>query len=65
MPVLGSLWKRVIRSSITIDVRIVFPAPGMPGQNNVCLTVAKAGEKTNVCLAWEGVNEVKGEKSFC
>jgi hypothetical protein len=27
--------------------------------------VAKAGEMTNVCLAWEGVNEVKGEASFC
>jgi hypothetical protein len=26
---------------------------------------AKPSEKTNVCLAWEGVNEVKGEKSFC
>ena len=29
------------------------------------MRVAKPGEKTNVCLAWEGVNEVKGEKSFC
>ncbi|KAN0101933.1 hypothetical protein V8E51_012443 [Hyaloscypha variabilis] len=27
--------------------------------------VAKAGEMTNVYLAWEGVNEVKGDKSFC
>ncbi|CZT13843.1 uncharacterized protein RAG0_17334 [Rhynchosporium agropyri] len=27
--------------------------------------VAKPGEMTNVCLAWEGLNEVKGEKSFC
>jgi hypothetical protein len=27
--------------------------------------VAKAGEITNVCLAWEGVNEVKGDKTFC
>jgi len=29
------------------------------------MRVVKPGEKTNVCLAWEGVNEVKGEKSFC
>ncbi|EPE34233.1 hypothetical protein GLAREA_07246 [Glarea lozoyensis ATCC 20868] len=29
------------------------------------MRVAKPGEMTNVCLAWEGVNEVKGEKSFC
>lgn len=29
------------------------------------MRVAKPGEKTNVRLAWEGVNEVKGEKSFC
>ena len=29
------------------------------------MKVAKAGETTNVCLAWEGVNEVKGDKSFC
>ena len=28
------------------------------------IKVAKAGEMTNVCLAWEGVNEVKGDKSF-
>jgi hypothetical protein len=27
--------------------------------------VAKSGELTNVHLVWEGVNEVKGEKSFC
>jgi hypothetical protein len=27
--------------------------------------VAKANELTNVCLAWEGVNEVKEEASFC
>ncbi|PQE14720.1 Vacuolar sorting-associated 3 protein [Rutstroemia sp. NJR-2017a BBW] len=27
--------------------------------------VAKANELTNVCLAWEGVNEVKEETSFC
>jgi hypothetical protein len=29
------------------------------------IRVAKPGKKTNVCLAWEGVNEVKREKSFC
>jgi hypothetical protein len=29
------------------------------------MKVAKAGEMTNVCLAWEGVNELKGDKSFC
>jgi len=29
------------------------------------MKAAKAGEQTNVCLVWEGVNEVKGEKSFC
>ena len=36
----------------------------IPGKLNQ-MRVAKPGEKTNVCLAWEGVNEVKGEKSFC
>jgi hypothetical protein len=47
------------------------PFPGLwldysetPGKLNH-MRVAKAGEMTNVCLAWEGVNEVKGEKSFC
>ncbi|KAH8650269.1 hypothetical protein BGZ60DRAFT_421646 [Tricladium varicosporioides] len=29
------------------------------------IKVAKDGEVTNVCLAWEGVNEVKGDKSGC
>ena len=29
------------------------------------MKVAKAGEETNVCLVWEGVNEVKGQKNFC
>ena len=29
------------------------------------MRVAKADEMTNVCLACEGVNEVKGEKTFC
>ena len=28
------------------------------------MKVAKVGEQTNVCLVWEGVNEVKGEKTF-
>jgi hypothetical protein len=47
------------------------PIPGLwldyseiPGKLNQ-MRVAKPGESTNVCLAWEGVNEVKGEKSFC
>lgn len=35
-----------------------------PGKLNQ-MRVAKAGEATNVCVAWEGVNEFKGEKSFC
>lgn len=29
------------------------------------MKVAKAGENTNVCLAWEGVNEVKGKMAAC
>ena len=29
------------------------------------IKVAKAGEMTNVRLAWKGVDEVKGDKSFC
>jgi hypothetical protein len=29
------------------------------------IKVAKADEVSNVCLAWEGVNEVKGDRSFC
>ena len=29
------------------------------------IKVAKTGQMTNVCLAWEGVNEKKGDKSFC
>jgi hypothetical protein len=29
------------------------------------IKVAKNGETTNVCLAWEGVNEVEGEDSVC
>jgi hypothetical protein len=47
------------------------PIPGLwldhleiPGMLNQ-MRVAKADEKTNVCLAWEEVNEVKGEKGFC
>jgi hypothetical protein len=29
------------------------------------IKVAKDGEITNVCLAWEGVNEVQGDESCC
>lgn len=29
------------------------------------LKVAKAGERSNICLVWEGVNEVKDDKTFC
>ncbi|MCJ1284328.1 hypothetical protein MMC26_003659 [Xylographa opegraphella] len=50
---------------------IKAPVPGLwldyleiPGKLNQT-RVAKLDEKANVCLAWEGVNEVKGEKSFC
>jgi hypothetical protein len=28
------------------------------------IRVAKAGQMTNVCLAWVGVNEIKGDKSY-
>jgi hypothetical protein len=45
------------------------PVPGlwldyseMTGKLNQ-MRVAKPSEKTNVCLAWEGVNEENGEKS--
>jgi hypothetical protein len=31
------------------------------GKLNI-IKVTKAGEITNVCLAWEGVNELRGEK---
>jgi hypothetical protein len=34
----------------------------IPGKLNH-MRVAKPGEQTNVCLAWEGVNERKGERS--
>jgi hypothetical protein len=47
------------------------PVPGLwldyseiPGKLNQ-MRVAKPGKNTNVCLAWEGVNEVRGEKFFC
>ncbi|EPE35147.1 hypothetical protein GLAREA_10843 [Glarea lozoyensis ATCC 20868] len=50
---------------------ITGPVPGLwldhleiPGKLNQ-MKVAKRGEKSNVCLAWEGVNEAKEEKSFC
>jgi hypothetical protein len=39
MPTLPSFLNRVNSSFIMIDVRIVFPAPGMPRQNNVRLSV--------------------------
>jgi hypothetical protein len=29
------------------------------------IRIAKVNEITNVCLAWEGVNEVNGKESFC
>jgi len=29
------------------------------------IKVAKVGDVSNVCLAWEGVNEVKGDTSYC
>ena len=29
------------------------------------IKVTKDGEVSNVCLVWEGVNEVKGDGSFC
>lgn len=29
------------------------------------IKVGKAGETTNVCLAWQGVNEIKGDGSCC
>jgi hypothetical protein len=53
------------------SIAIRGPVPGLwldhseiSGKLNQ-MKVAKPSEKTNVCLAWEGVNEVKGEKSFC
>jgi hypothetical protein len=29
------------------------------------IKVTKFGEVSNVCLAWEGVNEAEDDKSFC
>jgi hypothetical protein len=29
------------------------------------IKVAKADEVDNVCLAWEGLNEIKGDRSRC
>jgi hypothetical protein len=37
MPILESFRNLVERCLIIIDVIIVLPVPGMPGQNNVCL----------------------------
>lgn len=28
------------------------------------MRVMKAGEKKNICITWQGVNEAKGEKAF-
>lgn len=36
----------------------------LPGKLNR-MRVGKPGEMTNVCLAWEGVNEEKGKKNLC
>lgn len=44
--------------NLWLDYPIVIGKLGRMG-------VAKAGEMSNVCLAWEGVNEVEGEDSFC
>jgi hypothetical protein len=50
---------------------ILGPAPNLWLEYSVVtgklgkMAVAKADEMSNVCLAWEGVNEVEGEKSFC
>jgi hypothetical protein len=41
------------------------PAQGLWLDRSEVKKVAKAGEQTNVSLVWEGVNEVKGEKTFC
>ncbi|KAH8744169.1 hypothetical protein BGZ57DRAFT_778998, partial [Hyaloscypha finlandica] len=29
------------------------------------IKVTKTRQMTNVCLTWEGVNEKKGDRSFC
>jgi hypothetical protein len=29
------------------------------------MKAAKAGKQANIYLVWEGINEVKGEKTFC
>ena len=42
--------------NLWLDYSVVMGKRGKIG-------VAKAQEPTNVCLAWEGVNEVKGEES--
>jgi hypothetical protein len=44
--------------NLWLDYSIVMGKLGRMG-------LAKADEMANVCLAWEGVNEVKGETSFC
>ena len=45
-------------SNLWLDYSVVIGKLCMMG-------LAKADEMANVCLAWEGVNEVKGETSFC
>ena len=63
----GKLWYSDLKPLRAIK----GPIPGLwldyleiPGKLNQ-MRIAKTGKKMNVCLAWEGVNEVKGEKSFC
>ena len=51
------------RDNISLNYKHVEHSE-MSGKLNQ-MRVVKPGEKTNVCLAWEGVNEVKGKKSFC
>jgi hypothetical protein len=44
--------------NLWLDYSVVMGKLGKMG-------IAKADETTNVFLAWEGVNEVRGEESFC
>ena len=68
---LGIFSGKLRYSDLTPSRAIEGPIAGLwldysetPGKLNH-MRVAKPGESTNVCLAWEGVNEVKGEKSTC
>jgi len=45
-------------TNLWLDYSVVMGKLGKMG-------VAKADGMSNVCLAWEGVNEAEGEKSFC